>query len=122
MQGQINGRIIWKVKKLYDSLDPKDHSQNIGKKIEVFMETINKPFEEYVVDFGMLESALAKHGMVLVTPEANPEIFQGASALPSGNGSFRDLYKAAGNAMDPAERDFSFLNKYFIFQKMGKKK
>ena len=122
MQGQINGRIIWKVKKLYDSLDPKDPSRNIGKKIEVFMETINKPFEEYVVDFGLLESVLAEHGMALVTPEANPEIFQGPSPLPSGNGSFRDLYKAAGYAMDPAERDFSFLNKYFIFQKKSSKK
>lgn len=122
IQGHINGRIIWKVKKLYDSLDPKDHSRNIGKKIEVFMETINKPFEEYVVDFGLLESVLADHGMVLATPEANPEIFQGASSLTSGNGSFRDLYKAAGYAMDPAERDFSFLNKYFIFQKMSRKK
>jgi hypothetical protein len=86
------------------------------------METINKPFEEYVVDFGLLESVLAEHGMVLVTPEANPEIFQGASPLPSGNGSFRDLYKAAGYAMDPAERDFSFLNKYFIFQKKSSAK
>jgi hypothetical protein len=122
MQGQINGRIIWKVKKLYDSLDPKDPSRNIGKKIEVFMETINKPFEEYVVDFGLLESVLAEHGMVLVTPEANPEIFQGPSPLPSGNGMFRDLYKAAGYAMDPAERDFSFLNKYFIFQKKSSAK
>jgi hypothetical protein len=118
LQGQINGRIIWKVKKLYDSLHPTDHSQNIGKKIEVFMETINKPFEEYVVDFGLLESVLAEHDMVLVTPEANPEIFQGAGNISLGNGSFKDMYKDSGFALDPAERDYSFLNKYFIFQKM----
>jgi SAM-dependent methyltransferase len=70
VEGLHEGVTIWQIVRLYESFDEKDPSKNIGLKIRVYMETIGQSLVEYLVDFRVLVSAMAKVGLhPLTTPE-----------------------------------------------------
>ena len=98
------------------------------KTINVFQESINKVFREYLVNFNYLVRLMENFGFVLITKtEANH------MNLPDGSSLFSQLYenlkyeikRSPNNAADYGEainmtdyeRKISFLNRYFIFRK-----
>jgi hypothetical protein len=105
--GAIDNRVLWRVTKLYDALE--GDGNNFGKEIEVFMETINKPFKEYVVDFDAIRVMCEKRGMYLIEKE-HSDI--------QGNGSFETMH--SHSSMSKPEEEYSFMNHYFVF-KMNKR-
>jgi hypothetical protein len=106
----VDGKKIWSVIKKYDNVDFDD---SLGYKIGVYQETINKVFDEYLVNFRLLIELLQQYGFELASPNELPPI-----------GDFSDLYKRMQKdrtykiEMSEEEKQISFLNNYFIFKKI----
>jgi len=123
-------RKIWEIKKDYDETTFEDDVTSLGYKIDVFQESINKMFSEYLVNFDYLERVMENYGFTLVTRE-DAKIL----GLPEGSGLFSELFAVMQNElkqnkfkkddygsapnMTPNEKKISFLNRYFVFKKIG---
>jgi hypothetical protein len=122
--GEKAGRTIWSLTKQYDSFDAATPANNIGKRIDVYMETINKQISEYLVDFKLLEAELAQRRIHLLDNEA-----MSALGLKSSTSLFEALYAdldvtkdtdrftQSAKQMTDAEKKYSFMNRWFIFRK-----
>ena len=120
---------IWEVTKQYDreTFDP--NSSCLGYGIDVYQESINKIFREFLVNYQYLTRIMEDYGFVLLNRDEERKM-----RLPSSIGSFRELfgemtkelkrdpskreeYGTAAN-MSPGEKRISFLNKYFVYKKV----
>ena len=120
---------IWEVKKDYDYETFDDDITSVGYKIEVYQESINKSFPEYLVNFDFLNRLMTNYGFELVPREEAQNL-----GLPEGSGLFGELFnemldeikknkfkkKEYGQApeMNAFERKISFLNRYFVYKKL----
>ena len=116
IRGVRGGRLVWSIKNMYGALD-EDENSNYGKKIRVFMETINQPIDEYLVDFDLLVHELARKGIVAL--DASEYRLLG---LNNYTGTFRQMYEEAQaqthrDIMSEEEKQYSFLNRWFVFKK-----
>ena len=131
----VNKRKIWEIRKMYDSDEFNNNSSSIGYAIDVFQESINKTFREYLVNFEYLTELLQKYGFELITTSEAKEM-----NLPNATGKFDELFtymkqelkrtksfkykkklnvKKALELEDSVEqREISFLNRYFVFKKI----
>jgi hypothetical protein len=123
-------RKIWEIRKEYENEKFEDDVTSLGYKIEVFQETINKMFPEYLVNFDYLERIMENYGFKLITRDEAKLL-----GLQEGSSSFNELFNQMenevkrqpmkkekyGNAlnMSPNEKKISFLNRYFIFKKIS---
>lgn len=114
---------LWQITKQYDMFNPNDPDQNIGKQIDVFIESINQVLPEYLVDFDLLQSKLKAYGIVLLDVNAEAKEHPAFNALPNGqaSGSFEDIWnvveKQKATQMSDTLKEYSFLNRWFIFKK-----
>jgi len=124
-----NNKKIWQITKKYSNEFYNDDESSIGYAIDVYQETINKTFREYLVNFKYLKRVLENYGFVLLTDDEVKQL-----DMPSSIGSFEQLYNfmkfetnkdkrlsnRIGNAlnMSSEEKRISFLNNYFIFKKI----
>ena len=119
---------ICEITKKYSDTGFPDDESSIGYPVDVFQETINKTFREYLVNFQFLIRMMENYGFVLITGEEAKQL-----GLPNNSGLFSELfvqmesevkqnpkrrseYKDAMN-MSSAEKSLSFINRYFIFKK-----
>ena len=120
---------LWEVTKQYDS-DAFDADEScVGYAIDVYQDSINKMFREYLVNYDYLTRLMENYGFVPIDKaEAN------RMGMPSGSGLFYELHQLLmkeikvnpragrnyGSAphMTYGERQISFLNRYFIFKKI----
>jgi hypothetical protein len=126
----LNGdKKIWSITKMYDEEEFKPDESSLGYKIDVYQESINKSFVEYLVNFDYFTTLMINYGFVLLSSEEANKL-----GLPSSIGSFSELHDlmnkeiksgrlkkiAIGTALDmtEAEKDISFLNNYFVFKKI----
>ena len=134
VQGVKNGSVIWQIMRMYDALNKTDPLANVGLKIRVFMESIGQAMVEYLVDINLLVAALAEVGIHPLTPDECTLLFgkKGDTAKMS-TGLFSELYadmvehittskkpdtglELARN-MDDVEKEYSFLNRWFVFRR-----
>ena len=124
----IDGKKIWEVTKQYDSDTLENDATSVGMAIDVYQETINKTFREYLVNFNYLDKLMQEYGFEKAS-SAETKGIGGRSV-----GTFNDCYylmkseinknpeleKEYGRAMDmtSAEKTVSFLNNYFIYKKV----
>ena len=124
-----DGKKIWEVTREYSQTQFDATRASIGYAINVYQESINKTFREWLVNFGYLKQVMENYGFVLA-PAEDVERFD----LPSSSGSFADLFQVLettvkqnrgvsreyGHAlnMDTDEKTISFNNRYFVFKKM----
>jgi hypothetical protein len=120
---------VWQVKKEYSKEGFEDDVSSVGYKIEVYQESINKMFPEYLVNFDYLHRIMENYGFKMITREEAKEI-----GLPEGSGMFGELFN---NMLDEVKRDkfkkneyghalemnsyekkISFLNRYFVYKKL----
>lgn len=123
-----NGNLIWSIRKKYESYSP----MTTGQTINVFFESINQYIDEYLVDYNLLVHALAKYNIRPLTPTECSEI--GIPEDIKSSGTFDRLFdymKSMNNifvgqerswydnaiSMSLEEKEFSFLNRWFIFRK-----
>ena len=121
---------IWEIKKTYDSDEfNNDDESSLGYGIDVYQETINKVFREYLVNFNYLNRILEHYGFVLLTPAECRQI-----GLKNSTGMFNELFNALeyeiqrdrrklndyGDAvyMTNNEKRISFLNRYIVYKKI----
>jgi hypothetical protein len=120
IQGTIDSRVVWDIKKLYSN----NRSIKLGEQIEVFMESIGQPIKEYLVDFNLLQSKLADKGILPLTKEDCEKFgieksienfkstFAKVSTLKPQTALMREILE-----MSEVEKEYSFLNTWFIFKK-----
>ena len=96
----------------------------LGYEIDVWQESINQTFSEYLVNFQYLQKILINYGFNLVTPDNSRKM-----GLPNGSGLFNELFDSmvsskenktnygTSTSMTKEEKDISFMNRYFVFQK-----
>ena len=121
-------RKMWEVTKLYSQNTFPDTLLSLGYKINVYQESINKTFPEYLVNFDYFTEIMEMYGFVLLNKDELDEF-----NLKSSIGSFESLFydmndklekniihqNEIGNAnkLSPDEQKISFLNNYYIFKK-----
>jgi hypothetical protein len=125
-----NDKKIWSITKDYDAVSFDDNISSLGYKISVYQESINQTFPEYLVNFDFLVKTMEDYGFRLLPREDAKKI-----GLPEGSGMFIEMYnkmmdeitrfpkneKEYKNApfMRDYEKRISFLNRYFVFQKIA---
>jgi hypothetical protein len=124
LEGKTTGRTLWRLEKEYKEMSG-DNENNFNLKIKVFMETINKPFVEYLVDFNLLVERLRKYN---ITPLTKKECELFHISHPS-SGLFKGLYADMENSgmdtwftqsaklMTAEQKTYSFMNRWFVFKK-----
>ena len=104
---------ICSIKKKYNNSEFNSDESSLGMMISVFQETINKEFDEYLVNFTYFIECMKQYGF-------EPEIKMPGADLP-GISNFKNIYdyiiKNTKINMSPGEKEISFLNKYFVFKK-----
>tara|TARA_B100000902_G_C27067073_1_gene792088 strand:- start:166 stop:846 length:681 start_codon:yes stop_codon:yes gene_type:complete len=122
----MEGDKIWEVTKQYERKDFSDNSTSLGYAIDVFQETINKKFREYLVNYKYLTRMLQNYGFTLVSDDEAKQM-----GIPSGTGMFSELFDSmkteikrnkrhnygVAPQMNQEQRKISFLNRYFIYKK-----
>ena len=120
---------MWEITKKYTSEQFEDNETSVGYAINVYQESINKIFKEYLVNFTYLRALLENYGFELATREEAR-----AMGLPSATGLFNEMFSAmeqqiaqgffkkadVGTAenMTPQEKQVSFYNRFFVFKKI----
>ena len=123
-----NDRKMFEITKLYDETSFPDNEMSIGYTINVYQESINKTFAEYLVNFDYFVRMMENYGFVILTREESEKM-----DLPNGTGLFSDLYThmereieripnrqydyGVSNKMNSDEKWISFMNRYFVFRK-----
>ena len=120
---------IAEITKRYSDATFPDDETSIGMQIDVYQDSINKVFPEYLVNFKYLTQLMDQYGFALLSAdEAHHRL-----GLPAGSGRFEELYRRMQNDlqsrrivkeeygaaadMSPEEQAVSFLNRYFVFKK-----
>ena len=124
-----NSKKIWELTKKYDAQEFNDDESCLGYAINVYQETINKTFMEYLVNFKYLIRIMENNGFVLLNETEYKQL-----NLPGSIGNFEQLFnfmnnevksnnyllKKLGNSsqLSDEEKQISFLNNYFVFKKI----
>jgi len=125
-----SGTRVWQVNKAYSQTEFHPDESSIGYGIDVYQDSINKTFREYLVNFEYLTRVLTNFGFELVTTEDAVKYLE----LPNGSGMFEQLYlqmneKLKQQSITPVdvgeapnmkdfEKQISFYNRYFVFKKI----
>jgi hypothetical protein len=103
---------IWEIVKEYSRETFADDETSLGYAINVYQETINKYFREYLVNFDYLIRAMENYGFAPLSDEEAREM-----GLPNGIGNFKLLYEDRYR-MTADEKYISYFNNYFVFKKI----
>ena len=132
----VGGERMFQLTKRYSESDFPEDEMGLGYGVDVFQESINKTFREYLVHPEFLRKVMFDYGFSLLRREEAQSI-----GFSSGSGLFSDLFgrlkeeagdsgvggrsgrggdaNGYGNAvhMSVEEKAISFLNRYYIFRK-----
>jgi hypothetical protein len=125
-----NDKKVWSITKDYDAVSFEDNITSLGYKISVYQESINQTIPEFLVNFDFLVETMSNYGFRLLPRDDAKKI-----GLPEGSGLFIEMYnkmmdeikkfpkteKEYGMApsMMDYEKRISFLNRFFVFQKIA---
>ena len=125
----VGERKMWEITKRYNSDSFSNNDSCLNYQVDVYQETINKIFPEYLVNYDYLTRILEQYGFALLTVTECQEL-----GIPTSLGNFNLLFKEMqiriksnrlrksdiGTAlnMTPDEKKVSFLNKFFVFKKI----
>ncbi len=119
--GIIGDTPIWSITKSYDVDDFGADYDSLGLAIDVNFISIGTVQREYLMNFDFLVERLRSIGIELLTDTESREV---GLAAPSSTNMFDVSHAMADRAgrkftMDPVVRQFSFLNRWFIFRRKG---
>ena len=114
---------------MYNATEFKDDASSLGYEINVYQESINKYFSEYLVNFDYFKDTLEHYGFIPIEKEEYIKF-----NLPGPINSFSELFKnmkleveskrlnrsEIGSALNLSseEKEISYLNNYFVFKKI----
>jgi cyclopropane fatty-acyl-phospholipid synthase-like methyltransferase len=99
-------RIIWQITRRYTV-----GKHDLGQEIDVFVESIGKTMTEYVCYFELLQAALERKDITLVESQMFSQTYE--RVVSEGVGKVGDAIRS----MTESEKEYSFLNRWFVFQK-----
>lgn len=121
-----NDRTMFELTKQYDETGFPDDELSLGYAIDVYQESINKTFREYLVNFKYFTRMMEDYGFALVGEEEAKSM-----GLPSASGLFNELFHmmntenkrmlseyGTAKSMTVEEQKISFMNRYFVFKKV----
>jgi hypothetical protein len=125
-----NDKKVWSLTKDYDSVSYENNITSLGYKISVYQESINQTIPEYLVNFDFLVETMSNYGFRLLPRDDAKKI-----GLPEGSGLFVEMYNkmmdeirkypktekeyGMASSMMEYEKRISFLNRFFVFQKIA---
>jgi hypothetical protein len=109
IEGSVNNKTIWKINKNYRNGNFDYDKPLFGKKINVFISSIGKEFEENLVNFNYLKILAAKYNLEIVEEKNFSELYD--EMKESSNKNYKNI------ELSDDEKQFSFLNVQFIFKK-----
>jgi mRNA (guanine-N7-)-methyltransferase len=112
-----DGVRVWNIKKSYDTYPTKDDPY--GKEINVYVHSIGKEAAEYLVDYDILTDLLATIGFAPLQKKRYNSL-----RLTSASELFANVKTQTGrkDAMSPYESSYSYLHRWFIFEKISNTK
>ena len=121
LTGTKHDRVMWRLEKGYETFDLENEDNNFGTEISVYMETIGKVFKEYLVDYRLLEKELASFQLRPLN-ERECKRFGIQSSTGLFKGAYEGMLRTSKRPkqdieLSPAEQEYSFLNRWFIFRK-----
>jgi len=116
-RGIDNGTVIWDITRQYEVDDIPEGDDGFGLGIDVEFISIGKAHREYLVPFQLLEDKMRTIGCELLTAEELREI-----GMVNSTATFDvswEMAKKKGEKfpMSDAIKEFSFLNRWFIFKR-----
>jgi len=117
--GRDGSTEVWSIRKSYDVDEFVADDTSIGLPIDVKFVTIGEEYREYLVNFEYLVKRLKEIGLDLCNEQE-----LAALKIRNSSGMFRDAYAMAERTkhyykMTDSEKEFSFLNRWFIFKRRG---
>ena len=124
---KVNQKKILEITQKYSQTAFTETEPCLGYEIDVWQESINQTFSEYLVNFEYLKKIMKNYGFELVTVDVAQQM-----GLPNATGLFKDLFdsmcksnkkktniKDYGSSADMTEEEkkISFMNRFFVFQK-----
>ncbi len=119
---------MWELKKMYDKDVFPDDENSLGYGVDMYQESINKYFKEYLVNFEYFKHLMKIYGFDVLTKNELADM-----GFKNSIGGFKELFTmmneditnndikkndvGAALKMSSDEKSVSFLNNYFIFQK-----
>jgi hypothetical protein len=115
------------IKRLYNETSFPIDQPCLGYTIDVWQESINQNFPEYLVNYDYLLRLMSNYGFDLISLDEAKKM-----ELPNSSGSFKDLFKMMEYSksskdnfkdalnMNDEEKEISFMNKYFVFKKTNR--
>jgi len=113
---------IWSIRKDYDIDELLSDESSLGQPIGVKFMSLGSDYKtEYLVSFDYLKLRLQEIGFELLTEEDMKTM---AGGLRHSTNLFGNTYKSVPNAatkypMNEAVKEFSFMNRWFIFKRRG---
>jgi hypothetical protein len=112
------GTKIFEIMKRYSETGFPNDESSLEYAIDVFQETINQYFREYLVNFTYFTEVMEDYGFTVISDEEASSM-----NLPRGSGLFSllaDESNIPGSAarMSKEEKQISFLNRFFVFKKV----
>ncbi len=89
------GYHLWMIRKLFSSDQP-----IVGRRIGVFLESIGQVIDEFLVDFEYLKFVLERNDISMVKSD-----------------TFDAVHDPVKHPLSVVEKEFSFMNRFFVFQK-----
>ena len=119
--GMDGSAVLWSITKEYDEDDLPEDETGLGLGIEVEFISIGAPHREYLVPFNYLKKRMLEIGCELLTAAELKEV-----GLEQSTSLFDVSYDMAVKArqkfpMSDAVKQFSFLNRWFIFRRKTEK-
>lgn len=124
-----NQEKVWEIKKMYSNETFPADMTGVGMRVDVYQESINKMFPEYLVNFDYFKEVLELYGFDMIDADECKQF-----GVFTGVDSFQRLFnkmkndvenkeihiKKIGEALNMTdyEKQVSFLNNYFIFKKV----
>lgn len=117
--GKIEDTPIWSITKDYDKEELTNDDDSIGLGVDVEFISIGAPHKEYLVPFELLKKKLKAIGFELLDKKDLTEL-----GLKNSTNTFDVSYEMAEKSkkvynMPDAVKEFSFLNRWFIFKRVG---
>ena len=124
-----NGKKIFEITKRYDASSFPDDQLSLGYGIDVYQESINKTFKEYLVNFTFFKRLMENYGFIILPDEEAKSmnftngsdlfetLFQNMQQEINENKKISANYRTA-DKMSSEEKQISFLNRYYIFKKV----
>jgi hypothetical protein len=111
--GKKGSRTIWEISKKFKS---SKSDIKMGDAIDIYMESIGRVVQEYLVDTKLLQAKLEQRGYRMVFIKGFGEVYNDVE------GRVVEYYRDSIKSMTDVEKQYSFLNVMFCFEKQVAKK